>query len=66
MMALNDSEDLLLQMAQRVKDACLRAARDGFEEAGMAGLCAEGALENAMEAIRLVDLEAIVARTSGD
>ncbi|AOV17538.1 hypothetical protein BJI67_11110 [Acidihalobacter aeolianus] len=42
--------------AERVRAACLQAALDAYEEAALRGLCAEGALEYALDAIRRLDL----------
>jgi hypothetical protein len=49
------------QIAEAVRQACLEAARSRFEQASMDGLCAEGALEVALDAIRSLDVAAIVA-----
>lgn len=46
-------------VAEAVRKACLEAARDAFEQAGVAGLCAEGREEMALDAIRSLDVEAI-------
>ena len=47
-------------LAEAVRDACLKVARTGFEQASMDGLCAEGALEVALDGIRSLDLGAFV------
>ena len=54
---MNQSE---LRLAQAVREACIKAAKDGYEHAAISGLCEEGALEAALSAIHMVDLEAIV------
>lgn len=46
-----------IQLARAVRDACKEAARDAFEDAGVSGLCREGAIEAAIGAIEMVDLE---------
>lgn len=56
-------DDALL-LAQEVREACLRAALDGYEQAGLSGLCAEGRWEMAIDAIRALDLGSVVARSS--
>ena len=56
-------DDVLL-LAQEVREACLRAALDGYELAGLSGLCAEGRWEMAIDAIRALDLGSVVARSS--
>ncbi len=49
-----------LQLAAAVRNACLLAALDGYERAQIAGLCQEGAWEAAIDAMRMVDLRAIL------
>jgi hypothetical protein len=48
------------RLAQIVRTACIRAALDGYERAGLSGMCDEGRWELAIDAIRSLDLEAIV------
>lgn len=50
-------------LAARVRDACVAAAQAGYVDAGIAGLCAEGALEAAISAIQDLDLNAVLAQT---
>lgn len=47
------------QFAEEIRSACIEAAREGFREASMSGLCTEGAVEAAVSAIQLLDLEKI-------
>lgn len=49
-----------LELASRVRTACVLAALDGYERAQIAGLCQEGAWEAAVDAMRMIDLTAIV------
>jgi len=49
-----------LRTAEAVREACIRAALDGYERAAMSGLCAEGAWEAAISAIRMVDLGSVL------
>lgn len=53
------SEDRL-RLARAVRDACIEAAKDGYERAAVSGLCEDGALEAALSAIHMVDLERVV------
>lgn len=53
-------------LAEAVRRACLEAARTGFEQASMDGLCAEGAVEVALDGIRSLDIAAIIARFEDD
>ena len=62
---MNNSEDRLA-LAERVRAACIEAALAGYENAAVAGLCGEGALEVAISAMRQVDIDAIVARGPRD
>lgn len=48
------------RLAEAVRDACLKAAREGYEQGGMSGLCQEGAWECAVGAIQTLDVEAIL------
>ena len=46
---------------EAVRDACLKAAREAYDNAGISGLCEEGRWECAVAAIRSLDLEAVIA-----
>ncbi len=48
------------RLAQIVKDLCIQAALNGYENASMSGLCHEGAWEAAISAIRNIDVELIL------
>lgn len=52
-----DAEQLL---AERVRKACVDAARAGFMDASISGLCTEGAMEADTSAIQKLDIEKIV------
>jgi hypothetical protein len=49
-----------LELAGRVRNACVIAALDGYERAQIAGLCQEGAWECAVDAVRTLDLRTIL------
>jgi hypothetical protein len=49
-------------LARAIRDACLEAALQAYEDAGMQGLCAEGRWEAAVGALRTVDVAALVRR----
>jgi hypothetical protein len=51
-------------LAERVRAALVQAALEAYEDAGMRGLCAEGAWEVAVDRMRALDLSNIVARPS--
>jgi hypothetical protein len=42
--------------AKRIRDACLEALLQAYEDAGVQGLCAEGRWEAAVGALRTVEL----------
>jgi len=46
-----------LQLAETVRQACLRAALDAYENAGISGLCGNRRWEPAVQAIRHLDLQ---------
>ncbi|MBD3646491.1 MAG: acetyltransferase [Pseudomonadales bacterium] len=49
-----------LCLAEAVRAACIEAARKGFADAGMAGLCRDGTIEAAIGAMEMVDLQAVL------
>jgi len=53
-------EPQLRDLAERVRRACLTAAVEGYEDAGLRGLCAEGRWECARQAIADLDLEVVI------
>lgn len=55
---MNDVEEY--QLAEKVKKACIDAAKEGFQDASMSGLCNEGAMEAAVSAIQRLDLTKII------
>lgn len=60
------SEAADLELAERVRSACVAVARSGYEDAAMAGLCAEGALEAALSAVERLDLAGLLASLEGE
>ncbi len=52
--------DLTDQVAYLVREACVRAALEAYEHAGLGGLCAEGRWELAVDAMRSLDLDGVV------
>lgn len=53
-------ERQLRAVAERVRQACLTAAVEGYDDAGLRGLCAEGRWECARQAIADLDLEVVL------
>lgn len=48
------------RLAQAVREACVEAALRAYEEAGISGLCYEGRWEIAIDAMRNLDLAALL------
>lgn len=48
------------RLAETLRAACLAAAREAYDDAGLRGLCAEGRWEAAIGAIHTCDLAAVV------
>jgi hypothetical protein len=46
----------LEDFAKRIRDACLEAVLQAYEDAGVQGLCAEGRWEVAVGALKTVEL----------
>jgi len=52
--------DKTTRIAETVRRACLEAAQDAYEQAGISGLCGEGRWEVALDAIRQLDIARLV------
>lgn len=50
-----------IEIAEAVRAACVQAALAAHEDAGISGLCHEGRWEIAIQAIRTLDLAAVLA-----
>ena len=59
---MKEEKEELVSFAERIRVACLEAAQQGYESAKLSGLCHEGAWEVALDAMRQMDLEALVRR----
>lgn len=59
------TDDSRINDAEKVRNACIEAALDGYEDASISGLCGEGALEVAISAMRRVDLGTLLALDDG-
>ena len=59
------SSDSLLNIAEAVRAACLKAALQAYEDAGISGLCQEGRWELAVAAIRDLDLDHVLQSLEG-
>ncbi|MBZ5551844.1 MAG: acetyltransferase [Acidobacteriia bacterium] len=57
------------RLIEGVRDACVEAALKGYERAALSGLCHEGAWESAVDAMRALDVDALLqalSRPRGD
>ena len=57
---MNFPQDHLTRIAEAIRAACVQAAQQGYERAAADGLCDEGALEAALDAIRSLDVESLL------
>jgi len=57
--------DPQLTLAEAVRQACLDALLEAYEDAGVQGLCAEGRLEAAVGAVRSLDLKPLIQKIGG-
>ncbi|HKQ31208.1 MAG TPA: hypothetical protein VJS66_07990 [Burkholderiales bacterium] len=48
------------RIAEAVRQLCIQAARRGYRQAAESGLCDEGALEAAIGAMQMLDLNQVV------
>lgn len=53
-------------IAEAVRRACVDAALEAYEDAQIRGLCREGAWEVAIEAVRTLDIAAVIAAAGSD
>lgn len=49
-----------IECAEKIREACIKAAKKGFMDASMSGLCTEGAMEAAISAIQSLNLKTIL------
>lgn len=56
-------ENLDSYQAEKIRDACIKAAKEGFIDASISGLCTEGAMEAAISSIEMLDLEKILSQS---
>lgn len=49
------------KLAEAVRAACLKAAKEGYQQASASGLCHEGAVEASLGAVSMLDLRALLA-----
>ena len=64
-----DRMDVHMQMAEAVRQACIAAALQAYDEAGVSGLCHEGRWEYAVDVMRALPLRPLIEallRVGGD
>lgn len=54
------SEENQVHLSETVRKACVDAAQNAYEDAGFSGLCADGRWECAIEAIRHLNVSALI------
>ncbi|MEZ5614132.1 MAG: hypothetical protein R3E35_02815 [Rhodocyclaceae bacterium] len=52
------------RIAEAVRRACIEAALEAYEDAQIRGLCREGAWEVAIEAVRSLNVAAVIAASA--
>ncbi|MDH3310147.1 MAG: acetyltransferase [Gammaproteobacteria bacterium] len=60
-----NQQKLEQRLAEAVRAACLKAAQNAYENAGISGLCQDGRWECAIAAIRSLDLESVITALPG-
>ena len=66
MMTTQHETNDIRRSANVVRQACIRAALEGYEHAAISGLCHEGAWEAAISAMKMLDLDAILHENISD
>ncbi len=51
------------ELAEKIREICIKAAKEGFIDASISGLCTEGAVEAAISAMQMINLEKELAKT---
>lgn len=57
---MNNRNRTELDVARKVRSACIAAAEEAFREAAVSGLCMDGAVEAAVGAMQSLHLEEIL------
>jgi len=55
-----ESKKMLEELSGILRARCIEAAREGFQDASMSGLCSEGAMEASIGAIQSLDIKNFV------
>ncbi|MFY0683751.1 MAG: acetyltransferase [Balneola sp.] len=57
---MSNHSDQHLKEAEVIRQACIKAAKEGFMDASISGLCTEGTIEAAISAIQNLDLSRVL------
>ena len=57
---------MAMALAEVVRRACLEAAARGYEDAAISGLCHEGAIQAALDAIRMIELQPLLEQATSE
>jgi len=60
------ADEVAHRLAKAVRDACVHAALENYELAGLSGLCAEGRWEMAVDSMRSLELDSVVIEVTED
>ncbi len=60
----NISKEEQKNLAELVKEECVKIALDAYEEASMRGLCHEGAWEYAIDAMKNIKTDELIIKTN--
>lgn len=52
------------EIARQIRNECIQTALSAYEDASISGLCAEGAFEAAVSAMRMLDVEQLADRAA--
>lgn len=52
-------------IAEKIREECIKEFIRAFEEAGIKGLCEEGRIEYAVDAVKSLDLQSILFPNNG-
>lgn len=52
------------EIARQARDECIQAALAAYQDASISGLCAEGAFEAAVSAMRMLDADKLAERAA--
>lgn len=58
-MALPPTQEIKKDRVEKIRQACIQAAQEAYEDAGLRGLCHEGRWELAIDAMKQAKLDHI-------